>query len=60
MTSANGSRPHRAVPRTGVAPETPWRDFDDLMDRMVGLFGVDRPVGQGEGLDADGEPRPDV
>ncbi|MFD9722964.1 hypothetical protein [Streptomyces sp. NPDC059072] len=61
MAPASGSRPHRTVPRTGGAPETPWRrDFDDLMERMVGLFEMGRPVGRGERFEADDAPRPDV
>lgn len=60
MTSTRGRHPRRTVRHTGQAPETPWRDFDDLMDRMVGLFGVGPSAGHGERGEADEEPRPDV
>ncbi|MFB6615902.1 hypothetical protein ACIGFK_35860 [Streptomyces sp. NPDC085524] len=57
MTSARGSHPHRRVQHATGAPAIPWEGFDDLMDRMIGLFEAGRSAGHGDHAEADEEPR---
>ncbi|GAA0286369.1 hypothetical protein GCM10010302_25800 [Streptomyces polychromogenes] len=49
MSAKGSSHPDGAVSRSGRKPAGPWQDFDEVMERMLDLFGTDRPAGRGHG-----------
>lgn len=46
MPTRGRTPPDHVVHRTAGTPIGPWQDFDDVMDRLLGLFGTPRPAGR--------------
>lgn len=49
MSPKTNSHPDGTARRAAREAAVPWQDFDEVMERMLDLFGPDRPAGRGHG-----------
>ncbi|MFF2197540.1 hypothetical protein [Streptomyces sp. NPDC058157] len=49
MPAKGSSHPDGTVRRAAAEAAAPWQDFDEVIERMLDLFGTGGPAGRGSG-----------